>query len=375
MNEKLKRIIYVVLGCFVLFFVVILLISSCGTKLKPDGLEKKIIERSKNYYSTHKDELPKENTSLTLSLDDLVNKKIIKKLDRLLDKNTTCTGTLTIENNNNYYMYSPNINCNTGNDIYNTLNLKETLLENVVTSGNGLYSIGDSYFFRGDNLNNYLVFDGLLWRIVKINDDGTIKVIEAGKRDPVVWDDRYNSETTSSTGINDYTNNNINSRIKDELDKIYQTKQVLTSDAKGYIKQTSLCIGKRGLEDTTNDGSIECSSRLDKQYLGLLQLNEYITASLDPNCVNANSISCSNYNYLASFKNSYWTITANKDKSSQVYKINDTVMATGASNSGMARIVINLSENTNVTGTGTENDPYVVLGMSKDIKKIKEIGL
>ena len=155
MNEKLKRIIYVVLGCFVLFFVVILLISSCGKKLKPDGLEKKIIERSKNYYSTHKDELPKENTSLTLSLDDLVNKKIIKKLDRLLDKNTTCTGMLTIENNNNYYMYSPNINCNTGNDIYNTLNLKETLLENVVTSGNGLYSIGDSYFFRGDNLNNY----------------------------------------------------------------------------------------------------------------------------------------------------------------------------------------------------------------------------
>lgn len=371
MNEKLKRIIYVVLGCFVLFFVVIILITSCSSRLKPDGLEKKIIERAKKYYGDHKDELPKENTSLTLSLDDLVNKKVIKKLEKLLDKNTTCTGILTIENNNNYYMYSPTINCNTGSKIYNSTNLKEDLLEDIVTSGNGLYSVGDIYYFRGDNLNNYLVFDGLLWRIVKINSDNTIKVIEAGKRTPVVWDDRYNSETTSFTGINDYTINNINSRIKDELDKIYQTKQVLTSDAKGYIKETSLCVGKRGLEDTINDGSIECSSKLDNQYLGLIQLNEYINASLDPNCTNADSISCSNYNYLANFQNSYWTITANKDKTSQVFKINDTAMASGASNSGMARIVINLSENTNVTGTGTENDPYVVLGMSEDIRKLK----
>lgn len=369
MDEKLKKIIYIVLGVFVIFFVVLIIISSCSSKVTPKTLETKIVNNTKSYYESHKDELPSENGVITLSLSDLSNKGIIKQVDKLLDKDTTCNGTISIENNNNYYMYSPSLDCTVGNETYKTINLKEILLENVVTSGNGLYSNGGSYYFKGDKVNNYLMFDSLLWRITKINEDGTIRIIEAGRREPVTWDDRYNSVTTSTTGINDYVVNNINSRIKDNLDEIYSNETVVTNDAKGYIKETSLCVGKRGTLDNDNSGSIECSSRLDKQYLGLLQLNEYMIASLDSNCVDSSSVACSNYNYLADLGVSYWTITANKDNTSQVYKINNTVISTGASNSGMARLVVNISENTSVTGTGTESDPFVVTGMSSELRK------
>ena len=374
MDDKLRKIIFIVLGAFVLLFLFLFLISSCSKKMTPESLETKIIDSAKSYYKYHEDELPGENTVLTLSLQDLSNKGIINELDKILDKDTNCSGTLTIENNNNYYMYSPLLNCTTTNDTFNTINLKETLLENVVTSGNGLYSVGNDYYFKGDKVNNYLIFDGLLWRITKVNNDNSIRIIEAGRREPVVWDDRYNAEMSSTVGINNYTANGLNSRIKDTLDDIYNSKDekngILTNDAKGFIKETSLCIGKRGIEDNNNDGSIECSSKLDNQYIGLLQLNEYILASLDENCVNANSTACSNYNYLADFSNSYWTITANSENTSQVYKINNTVMSTGASNAGMSRMVINISENTNVKGTGTENDPYVVVGMDSEIREV-----
>lgn len=374
MDEKLKRIIFIVLGVFVVLFLLLFIISSCSkTNYSPKDLELKIIDSAKSYYKSHEEELPSSNTVLTIALADLSNKGIIDSIDKIVDNDTNCSGYLTIENNNNYYMYSPQITCTSLNDTYETNNLKSLLLENIVTSGNGLYSIGDSYYFRGDKVKNYIIFDGLLWQITKINSDNSIRLIEAGKRESVVWDDRYNSEIGSTTGINNYEYENISSRIKDYLDEIYNNKEntaILSDNAKGYIKETSLCVGKRNIEDSLNDGSIECSSKLNNQYIGLIQLNEYILASLDTNCINADSSACSNYNYLADYDTSYWTITANSENNSQVYKIYNTPFSSTASNTGMARMVINISENTNVKGSGTEDDPFVVSGMSSEIRKL-----
>lgn len=370
MDEKLKKIIFIVLGCFVILFLFLFIMSSCSKKLTPEKLESEIVDSAKDYYYVHKDELPSKNMGITLSLADLSNKGIIKEVDKLLDKDITCSGVLTIENNNDYYMYSPSLSCTSPTNTYITHNLKDILLENVVISGNGLYNINDNYYFRGDNVDNYLVFDGILWRILRINSDNTIKLIEAGRREPIIWDDRYNEEMKSSTGINNYYANNLNSKIMQNLLDIYEGDTVLTEDGKGYIKETSLCIGKRSLTETINDGSIECSVTVDNQYIGLLQFNEYMIASLDSNCIQTDSSSCRNYNYLAEFTNSYWTLTANSENTHQVYKINKTVMSTTASNSGMARMVINISENTNVTGEGTEENPYVVSGFSSEVKKL-----
>lgn len=368
MNEKLKKIIYIVLGAFILLFLILFLVSSCSNKKDSlDTIESNVTTNTKNYYKNHKDELPKENTVLSLSLQSLIDKGIIKEFK----KNVSCTGTMYIENNNDYYMYSPSIECKSDEKEFSTSNLKDTLLEKTVTSGNGLYNINGSYYFRGDKVDNYIIFDGKLWRIIKINSDNSIRLIEAGRRDSIIWDDRYNSNTSSSNGINDYIHNDISSRIKDSLDEIYNDKEgtIISNDAKGYIKNTSLCIGKRSLEDTSKDGSSECSVTLDNQYIGLLQLNDYLTASLDNNCINTTSTACSNYNYLADFPNLYWTLTASTENTTQVYKISKVVMASSANSSGMARMVINISENSNVKGTGTEEDPYKVVGTSTEIKK------
>lgn len=372
MDEKLKKVIFIVLGCFVILFLFLFVMSSCTKKISPSKFETEIVESAKYYYSNHKDELPSTNSVLTLSLSDLVSKGIIDELDKILEDGTTCSGSLTIENNNNYYMYSPKLDCTSNSENYKTETLKDLLLEDLVSSGNGLYSMNGGYYYRGDNIDNYVIFDGLLWRATKINSDNSIRLIEVERREAVVWDDRYNDVTTSTTGINNFYYNNLNSRIKDTLDEIYNSENVLTNDSKGFIKETSLCVGKRNILDTTKDGSVECASMLHNQYLGLLQLNEYLIASLDTNCVNASSTACSNYNYLADLPNSYWTLTADDENTNKVFKINQTVMTTGASNSAMPRLVINISENTNVSGEGSLDKPYVVSGLATTLRSEKK---
>ena len=218
MDEKLKKIIMLVLVCFFILFLFLFMLTSCKKKYSPKELELEITDSAKTYFSIHTEELPGEDGILTLTLEDLVNKGIIKKLDKILEKDTNCSGTLTIENNNNYYMYSPSLSCTDGYENYITENLKEKLLENIVYEGNGLYQIGSNYYFRGDDVDNRLILDGILWRIIGINEDGSIRLIEENKRETTVWDNRINSERNSASGINDYIQNGINSRIKDYLD-------------------------------------------------------------------------------------------------------------------------------------------------------------
>ena len=100
MDDKMKKIIFIVLGGFVLLFLFLFLLSSCSKKISVENLENVIIKNSQKYYDMNKEELPSKNSGITLSLNDLVNKGIIKELDKSLEKNATCSGTLTIENNN-----------------------------------------------------------------------------------------------------------------------------------------------------------------------------------------------------------------------------------------------------------------------------------
>ncbi len=368
MDKKFKKIMLIVIAVFVIIVLFLFLMSLPKKRYSAEELESKIIDKAKNYFTQHQSELPNKGNIKTLSLSDLTNMGIIDELDKILDKNTSCAGSLIIENNNDYYMYSPNLNCSTSNNNYVTKNLKETLLKNVVNSGNGLYTYGNSFLFRGDNVNNYIILDGILWRITKINEDGSIRLIEATRRSSVVWDNRYNSDKLMATGYNSYVYNGINSRIKDSLDQIYNDDSLFSDDGKAYIKETNLCIGKRSEKETINDGSIECSEILENQYLGLLQLNEFLLASLDYNCINSTSSACNNYNYLAALDTPYWTLTGSSENNYQVFKISGTAFETNAVNSGMARLVINISQNTNVTGSGTKDDPYIVLGFNNTLK-------
>ena len=74
------------------------------------------------------------------------------------------------------------------------------LIKNVVDSGDGLYKDTDDYYYKGENVNNNILLDNELWRIISIKNDGTLKVIkEEPLENKMAWDDGSNSSSRSGS--------------------------------------------------------------------------------------------------------------------------------------------------------------------------------
>lgn len=360
MNNQIAKRAVIGMGIFILVIIFVMIIASCsGNRTYTyKELENKMVSLAKQKYNDDS-LLPKENGgSLEVSLQSFVDEGSLKNIQDIVENNSVCSGHVEIINNNDNYLYLPYLNC--GAD-YKSKTLYETLTNNVVTMGNGLYVDGDEYIFKGDTVNNYLKIGDTEYRILRINNDGSIRAIDTTKRELYNWDDRYNIEKDLDYGINDYTANGIDSRIKELLNTYYNDENVIPTNMKNYFKTQNLCVGKRSINEFINDGSIECSKTIDKQIFGLVQLNEFFKVSLDPNCTEVHSDSCSNYNYFSSLPN-MWTITADKDTTYKVYRITyGSADLANASNTYYPLLVVRLDKNLIIDeGDGSQANPYII---------------
>lgn len=341
----------VILVLIIIIFLINLLV---GGRVSYTKAEEKMKEAAIKYFDKHTDRLPSLNNEVTINMDELVKEGYIKNFDRLLkNKEASCSGTVTVKNNNNFYLYSSYLDC--GKD-YQTSYLYQKIINDnpVVTSSDGLYSINDELVFRGENINNYISFANKLWRIIKINNDNSIRMIEVKRDNSYVWDNRYNSSVGSTNGINDYRV----SRIKDSIEEIYQNKDEFSDIEKSYIVAQNICLDARDEDDGIN---YTCTNILENQYVSLLNTDEYMIASIDSGCAKLSDRQCSNYNYMANFDRSFWTITANSLRSDRVFRIYQTPDTTYASNNGSIQLVVHISNKAMYAGgNGTEENPYTI---------------
>lgn len=358
-NLNKKLIMYIGIGfvALIVFLIILFVIKTIsGNRISPEKLEGKIKAAAVSYYEKNPDKLPKENGSkLKITIEELVEYDQLKSLDELLDKGTSCTGYVNVSKNNGYYSYIPYVDCG---DDYKT-NLLVNVIKNeknVVTTGNGLYKMNDYYLFRGENLNNHVSFAGKNWLILRVNNDNTIRLLLEDKSESVVWDDRYNTEKNSNVGKNNYDV----SRIKESLSNYFKS-DAFNDEERSLIVPMNLCTGKRKYDAKVNNGSIECSKTVQNQPLGLLQLNEYMLASIEANCTDLYSYQCTNYNYLSTLSSSFWTITAAAENSYKVYKISGFPATANASSSAQLKVVATISSDVIFTkGDGTVENPYVI---------------
>lgn len=355
-NMDKRTLIYLGIGLGSIIFIILLLIIlklAVGSKITTTRYEARLKNAAISYYKDHEKKLPtKEGTSSKISIDALEKKGYIRKQKGLIKKGVTCEGFVKVDKNNGYYLYQPNIKCSDG---YETKLLYKQILKNnpVVTTGEGLYQIGDSYVFRGENLNNYVNFSGLKWRVVRINKDDSVKLVVINSPITTVWDDRYNSVEQDNVGKNIFSV----SRIKEELDEAFKDEDYFTKTSKAYIVPSNFCSAARNNTGAI-DGSIECMTTTEKMPLGLLAAYEYALASVDPLCNAIGKEECSNYNYLDRLSN-YWTITPYSGSTYQAYTLKGTIKR--AHLSSRLGITINISSNTLLSkGTGTKLDPYVI---------------
>ena len=348
------------IGFIVLIIVILLIVHAMSSKtLSYKQIENKLYDGSKKYYEKNKDLLPQVDGGES-SVDDITLSagEYMKPLSELVSdkEGVSCTGKVLVNYTNGKYRYVPLLDCG---EAYKTETLVShiTSTEKKVYEGQGLYELNGELVYRGENPNNFIKFSGKMYRIVKIVDDQAVLILnDRFIRD--VWDDRYNVDRDSSEGISDYSV----SRIKTTLKQVLDENSLLSKDERTMLAQHDLYIGNRAESDNYNDGSIEKSSIDKGQYIGLLPLYDYINASIDRLCQSAETKNCANYNYLATFDHDWWLATGNSAYSYKIYRITSgEVTSTRASSNYYIRPVIVLVNSTLYSsGTGTEEDPYLV---------------
>lgn len=356
-DKKFLIIGGVVVGFIILLIilmVVIKLLSGPGTNYSK--LEDKLITAAKNYMKENSELIPLEGEQVVLDSSTLISEGKIKELDKYVEDE--CTATVTVMNNGGQSLYLPNLTC-TG---YQTLQLKTKIIDDqlVIDAENpyegGLYEVDGEYIFKGKNVNNYVSFGGLTWRIVKIDENGNLRLIKASaEKAKKMWDNKYNVDEKKTYGINDYEN----SYIRETLIASYEG---VTDKNKAHIIPQDVCVGKRSSSDMSISYDIDCSEILSGDYISVINTLDFAMASLDENCTVVGAGACTNYNYLYNTISSSWTTIGSADNSYEVYNISGGYVSTlKAKNSVNYNWVIYVSgEELYTSGDGSESNPYVI---------------
>ena len=138
-------------------------------------------------------------------------------------------------------------------------------IKNTVTTGDGLYEDDDEYYYKGKNVNNYVIYSGRLWRIISIDKESNIKMITEDSQTSLVW------------GINtDYEKSYVRSWLNDE-NMVFKSFFASLDDPNS-IGYTRTCI------DVIED-KITCEKTVNDR-VGLLSYFEYKKAGAEKSYLN-----------------------------------------------------------------------------------------
>lgn len=273
-----------------------------------------------------------EDKSGNLNMNEIIY--ITMNQDKfVIEESNVLTDKILGKNNENVIDKAPNFNKTTSTD-------------------NGIYKStdaqGTTYYFRGAVTNNYVKFANMIWRIVRINGDGSIRIIleeNAG--------DKVNGATTySGSALEDAVNKWYNDKI--ENNSTFKSKVTnglfcndTSDDARGAYKRLY----------TDKNPSFICKSAPITAKAALINGDEVMFAG---------SLVCYDRytftSYIFEGGRSFWTMTP-WDTTFQFYISTDTCMSGYNSTlvPGNYRPVINLKSDVKAGGVGTKDSPYIIL--------------
>ena len=261
---------------------------------------------------------------------------------------------------------------------YEVIDAEPTLKtsSNNTSDASGLYkstatNTGEpTYYFRGNVTNNYVSFAGQIWRIVRVNEDGTIRIVMQdgiNSNANIAFNSKYNNYSYM------YYTNII---VKTQLESWYQTnigsKTNLASKVatgayyceQAKVKYDSSWTSERAemtfyqiytpdfkcTADGNGKGPVNAS-------VGLLSYDEVVYAGGYFNKSNTSY-------YLNNSAIHWWTMSPAgfSGSNSNVWGVYTSGRITNYSvtNTNSLRAVLNLNADTLATGSGASSDPYVV---------------
>ena len=262
---------------------------------------------------------------------------------------------------------------------------------------------GTSYYYRGNVLNNNIIFANICWKAIRVNGNNTTRLIYNGLpsngecnavgNDTIATFSAYNANSNDNayvgfmygnnlTAIYSDTHNNIlSSTIKDSLDNWYQNN-LLSYDSK--ISDSVFCNDRSLLNGTGVSSTFTiyepnsrignnftptfiCSQQNDKftkndNQIGNAALTYPIGLITMDEIEYAGSNMGSNKDFYLYTTNWYYTMTPNYfSNNPSIYIVGDSLYSTGSDSIGGVRPVINLNYGNLVSdGTGTISNPYII---------------
>ena len=262
----------------------------------------------------------------------------------------------------------------------NTLATKAPTLTTTSTLANeaGFYSSTSTnsgkptYYFRGNVNNNYVTFAGKTWRIVRINEDGTVRLI----LDESINTTAYAYTSSNSKCLLKWLYYSLSDRIKGNVDTWYNNNIGNNNDYDSKVATGSyFCEQARVSSIETNTGQAEtltfypnytptftCATDLNgygplDYKVGLLTYDELVSAGAYYNVEDTTNYLHKNYTWWTMSPAGYEASTCN----GSIFQEKNNKLFTDVSHkTARIRPVINLKANVNATGKGTALEPYVV---------------
>lgn len=219
-----------------------------------------------------------------------------------------------------------------------------TLDKNITTINEGLYKEDNVYRYIGNNLDNYVIYSGRLWRIVSA-EDNKVKLITEDPQTSLVWSINTN-----------YENSYVRSWLNDENNELKSFYESLSNTS--YIVNTKTCI------DVVAEDSLKCEQVVEDK-VGLLSAYEYQKAGGEESYLNIGE---------------YWW-TSNTDKDNVAWYVYSKGSLNNTSYSGTTyysygvRPTITLNGDIEVIrGNGTKETPYLLDKTTENILNKKYVG-
>ena len=219
-----------------------------------------------------------------------------------------------------YRIYNPKVDTTSGEVL-----LARNIIGNseMVYEGAGLYSSSGNYLYKGDVKNNYIKYNNMLWRIVKINMDNTIDIILDDYISILPWNNEV-SKFAESKMYNYLNNDFLNNLNKDMLVK------------------SNFC------EDRIDDlSSITCNSQNSDSYVKLMDVTAFLNSVKDKKT------------YLAKDNEIFWLSDYSED---DAWHTNGSNVSKSVPNTFYEiRPMVKLKNTVTFTeGEGTIDKPYMV---------------
>ena len=239
--------------------------------------------------------------------------------------------------------------------------ISEELKEKIGTDG--LVSDDDvtkRYIYQGTIVNNYIEYSGKTWRILSIEPNGMLKIIDISSNLNMSWDSNSNSEWNNSTLYN-YLNGDYLSSLVDK------TKIVKSTWNKAYIYPPDDNETNFNLQDLISQEKDDANiTKVTDETVGILLFSDYVKASSDLNC-KQNIFGNSCLSWLSDYEG--WVIDIDAISSNTEENIGYAYYADSNSEikrektSSMKKVypVVYLNKNSVIiSGDGSETNPYKI---------------